>query len=164
MLSSKVLNCTELVKSLWNHEILSPFNMVTEWLTIHFCPGIHYFHNSMFYELAYILYGDMARKHSHLIMLKWSQSDSMIRSNKFFLIYSWLSWIICVLNRLIVYLQPCHTFFTLFNGQNIFYSQAKEKERRLRVREEKMEQQRLHQEDRVRRALERAQAEPKKKV
>ncbi|XP_020912543.1 cilia- and flagella-associated protein 100 [Exaiptasia diaphana] len=41
---------------------------------------------------------------------------------------------------------------------------AKEKERRLRVREEKMEQQRLHQEDRVRRALERAQAEPKKKT
>lgn len=42
--------------------------------------------------------------------------------------------------------------------------QAKEKERRMRLREEKMEQQRLHQEDRVRRALERAQAEPKKKV
>ncbi|XP_031571792.1 cilia- and flagella-associated protein 100-like [Actinia tenebrosa] len=41
---------------------------------------------------------------------------------------------------------------------------AKEKERRLRLREEKMEQQRLHQEDRVRRALERAQAEPKKKT
>lgn len=34
----------------------------------------------------------------------------------------------------------------------------------MRLREEKMEQQRLHQEDRVRRALERAQAEPKKKV
>lgn len=42
--------------------------------------------------------------------------------------------------------------------------QAKEKERRMRLREEKMEQQRIHQEDRVRRALERAQAEPKKKV
>ena len=42
--------------------------------------------------------------------------------------------------------------------------QTKEKERRMRLREEKMEQQRLHQEDRVRRALERAQAEPKKKV
>ena len=42
--------------------------------------------------------------------------------------------------------------------------QAKEKDRRMRLREEKMEQQRLHQEDRVRRALERAQAEPKKKV
>lgn len=41
---------------------------------------------------------------------------------------------------------------------------AKEKERRMRLREEKMEQQRLHQEDRVRRALERAQAEPKKKT
>ncbi|KAJ7318888.1 hypothetical protein OS493_037220, partial [Desmophyllum pertusum] len=40
---------------------------------------------------------------------------------------------------------------------------AKEKERRMRLREEKMEQQRIHQEDRVRRALERAQAEPKKK-
>ena len=34
----------------------------------------------------------------------------------------------------------------------------------MRLREEKMEQQRQHQEDRVRRALERAQAEPKKKV
>ena len=42
--------------------------------------------------------------------------------------------------------------------------QAKEKERRLKAREEKMEQQRLHQEERVRRALERAKAEPKKKV
>ncbi|XP_066285367.1 cilia- and flagella-associated protein 100-like isoform X2 [Branchiostoma lanceolatum] len=40
---------------------------------------------------------------------------------------------------------------------------AKEKERRLRLREEKLEQQRLHQEERVRRALERAQADPKKK-
>ena len=42
--------------------------------------------------------------------------------------------------------------------------QAKEKERRLKMREEKMEQQRLHQEERVRRALERAKAEPKKAV
>ena len=42
--------------------------------------------------------------------------------------------------------------------------QAKEKERRMRHREEKMEQQRIHQEDGVRRALERAQAELKKKV
>ena len=41
---------------------------------------------------------------------------------------------------------------------------AKEKERRLRMREEKIEQQRLHQEERLRRALERAKAEPKKKV
>ncbi|KAK2165290.1 hypothetical protein LSH36_52g03004 [Paralvinella palmiformis] len=41
---------------------------------------------------------------------------------------------------------------------------AKEKERRLKLREEKMEQQRLHQEERVRRALERAKAEPKKKI
>lgn len=41
---------------------------------------------------------------------------------------------------------------------------AKEKERRLKMREEKMEQMRLHQEERVRRALERAQAEPKKKT
>nr|KAG5711462.1 hypothetical protein BaRGS_025889 [Batillaria attramentaria] len=41
---------------------------------------------------------------------------------------------------------------------------AKEKERRLKMREEKMEQQRLHQEERVRRALERAKAEPKKKT
>ena len=42
--------------------------------------------------------------------------------------------------------------------------QAKEKERRLKMREEKMEQQRLHQEERVRKALERAQADPKKKT
>ncbi|XP_067933536.1 cilia- and flagella-associated protein 100-like [Watersipora subatra] len=41
---------------------------------------------------------------------------------------------------------------------------AKEKERRLKAREEKMEQQRLHQEERVRRALERAKAEPKRKM
>jgi len=41
---------------------------------------------------------------------------------------------------------------------------AKEKERRLRLREEKLEQQKLHQEDRVRRALARAQADPKKKT
>ena len=32
------------------------------------------------------------------------------------------------------------------------------------MREEKMEQQRLHQEERVRKALERAKADPKKKV
>ena len=42
--------------------------------------------------------------------------------------------------------------------------QAKEKERRLKMREEKLEQQRIHQEERVRRALERAKADPKKKV
>ncbi|XP_033647144.1 cilia- and flagella-associated protein 100-like isoform X2 [Asterias rubens] len=41
---------------------------------------------------------------------------------------------------------------------------AKEKERRLRQREEKIEAQRIHQEERVRRALERAQADPKKKT
>ncbi|XP_063953332.1 cilia- and flagella-associated protein 100-like isoform X2 [Lytechinus pictus] len=41
---------------------------------------------------------------------------------------------------------------------------AKEKERRLRLREEKLEAQRIHQEERVRRALERAQADPKKKT
>lgn len=40
---------------------------------------------------------------------------------------------------------------------------AKEKERRLRLREEKLEAQKRHQEERIRRALERAQAEPKKK-
>ncbi|XP_065065350.1 cilia- and flagella-associated protein 100-like [Rhopilema esculentum] len=40
---------------------------------------------------------------------------------------------------------------------------AKEKERRLRLREEKLEAQKRHQEERLRRALERAQAEPKKK-
>lgn len=44
------------------------------------------------------------------------------------------------------------------------FIQAKEKERRLKLREEKMEQQRLHQEERVRKALERAKAEPKKQV
>lgn len=41
---------------------------------------------------------------------------------------------------------------------------AKEKERRLRLREEKLEAQKLHQEERLRRALERAQAEPKRKL
>uniref|UniRef100_A0A8C5Q1S6 Cilia and flagella associated protein 100 n=1 Tax=Leptobrachium leishanense TaxID=445787 RepID=A0A8C5Q1S6_9ANUR len=39
---------------------------------------------------------------------------------------------------------------------------AKEKERRLRLREEKIKQQKLHQEERLRKALERAQADPKK--
>lgn len=34
----------------------------------------------------------------------------------------------------------------------------------MKLREEKMEQQRLHQEERVRKALERAKAEPKKQV
>lgn len=38
---------------------------------------------------------------------------------------------------------------------------AKEKQRRIRAREEKLEAQRLHQEERVRKALERAQAAPK---
>ena len=42
--------------------------------------------------------------------------------------------------------------------------QAKEKERRLKLREEKIEQQRIHQEERVKKALERAKAEPKKQV
>ena len=42
--------------------------------------------------------------------------------------------------------------------------QAKEKERRMRLREEKMEEQRLAQEERLKRALERAQADPKKRV
>ena len=42
--------------------------------------------------------------------------------------------------------------------------QAKEKERRLRMREEKLEQQKMHQEERMRKALERAQADPKKRV
>ncbi|PIK37026.1 putative coiled-coil domain-containing protein [Apostichopus japonicus] len=41
---------------------------------------------------------------------------------------------------------------------------AKEKERRMRLREEKLEAQRIHQEERVKRALERAQADPKKKT
>jgi len=34
----------------------------------------------------------------------------------------------------------------------------------MKLKEEKMEQQRLHQEERVRKALERAKAEPKKQV
>ncbi|KAH9490579.1 hypothetical protein Btru_033585 [Bulinus truncatus] len=41
---------------------------------------------------------------------------------------------------------------------------AKDKERRQKMREEKMELLRLHQEERVKKALERAQAEPKKKT
>jgi len=41
---------------------------------------------------------------------------------------------------------------------------AKEKQRRIRLREEKIEAQRLHQEERVRRALERAQAAPKRQT
>ena len=41
---------------------------------------------------------------------------------------------------------------------------AKEKERRMRLREEKLAAQRAHQEERVRKALERAKADPKKKV
>ena len=45
-----------------------------------------------------------------------------------------------------------------------FDFQAKEKERRMRLREEKMEEQRLAQEERLKRALERAQADPKKRV
>ena len=44
------------------------------------------------------------------------------------------------------------------------FIQAKEKERRLRMREQKLEEQRLHQEERLKRALERAQADPKKRV
>jgi hypothetical protein len=39
---------------------------------------------------------------------------------------------------------------------------AKEKERRLRMRENKLQEQRMHQEERMKRALERAQADPKK--
>ena len=46
----------------------------------------------------------------------------------------------------------------------MFSMKAKDKERRLKLREEKIEQQRLHQEERVRKALERAKAEPKKQV
>ncbi|KAK2185785.1 hypothetical protein NP493_222g01038 [Ridgeia piscesae] len=41
---------------------------------------------------------------------------------------------------------------------------AKEKERRMRQREDKVEQQKIHQEERIRRALERAKAEPKKRT
>eukprot|EP00038_Savillea_parva_P029347 m.70533 g.70533 ORF g.70533 m.70533 type:complete len:109 (+) comp8650_c0_seq1:116-442(+) len=40
----------------------------------------------------------------------------------------------------------------------------KEKDRRLQAREEKLEAQRLHQEERVRKALERAKAGPKRPV
>lgn len=52
----------------------------------------------------------------------------------------------------------------LWNIWNKISLQAKEKERRLKMREEKKEQQRLHQEERVRKALERAKAAPKKQV
>jgi len=41
---------------------------------------------------------------------------------------------------------------------------AKDKERRLRLREEKLQEQRRHQEERIKKAIERAQAEPKKKT
>ena len=47
---------------------------------------------------------------------------------------------------------------------NTFISQAKDKERRLRLREEKLLEQKKHQEERIKKAIERAQAEPKKKV
>lgn len=55
---------------------------------------------------------------------------------------------------------------TLLHPPTKFWTflQAKEKERRLKMREEKKEQQRLHQEERVRKALERAKAAPKKQV
>ena len=46
----------------------------------------------------------------------------------------------------------------------LYSQQAKDKERRMRMREEKLEEQRLHQEERLRKALERAQADPKKRV
>lgn len=42
--------------------------------------------------------------------------------------------------------------------------QTKEKERRVRMREQKLEEQRHHQEERLKRALERAQADAKKRV
>ena len=41
---------------------------------------------------------------------------------------------------------------------------AKEKERRMRMREEKILQQKVHQEERVKKALERSKADPKRKV
>jgi hypothetical protein len=44
------------------------------------------------------------------------------------------------------------------------YYQAKEKQRRLRQREERMIEQKKNQEERIRKALERAQAAPKKIV
>lgn len=53
----------------------------------------------------------------------------------------------------------------VFNCPHNRYSfQAKDKERRLRLREEKLLAQKKHQEERIRKAIERAQAEPKKKV
>ena len=57
-------------------------------------------------------------------------------------------------------------FFLLLNTilYNFFCEQAKDKERRLRLREEKLLEQKRHQEERIRKAIERAQAEPKKKV
>lgn len=41
---------------------------------------------------------------------------------------------------------------------------AKEKERRIRMREEKIKQQKIHQEERVKKALERAKSDPKRKL
>ena len=54
--------------------------------------------------------------------------------------------------------------FLSYESLHDFDFQAKEKERRMRLREEKMEEQRLAQEERLKRALERAQADPKKRV
>ena len=55
------------------------------------------------------------------------------------------------------------THFILTKATNCS-KQAKDKQRRLRQREEKIEAQRKQQEERVKKALERAQAEPKKMV
>lgn len=55
-------------------------------------------------------------------------------------------------------------YIALSNRLNFFSWQSKEKERRIRQREEKLEEQRQAQEERLRRALERAQADPKKRV
>ena len=41
---------------------------------------------------------------------------------------------------------------------------SKERQRRVRIREEKIIQQKLHQEERVRKALERAKSDPQRKV
>lgn len=46
----------------------------------------------------------------------------------------------------------------------LLHQQAKEKERRLKMKEEKLKLLREHQEERIRKSLERAKAEPKKIV
>ena len=60
----------------------------------------------------------------------------------------------CLFDAATTYIKLMHPLF----------SQSKEKERRIRMREQKLEEQRLHQEERMKRALERAQSDAKKNV